>query len=326
MRAAERSASSPSVSRSEPAARFSARWSGSPVPGIGSTWAALQRPGQPDLGGGRAVRPGDGEHVGVLGAGGAGLAPAAGDREERHERDAEFTAAPQQRPVLAGAADAVAVLHADHRCDGPGLGELGGRSTLEMPRCADEPGIAQLGQRTEVLGDRAAPATDAAGSPRRGGRGRVGAGSPRPGRAAAPARPAHHAPEESRPGPTLVVMTRSSGYGARAAVDQLVGRAQRREVERGGVDMVDAELDRPPQHRPSDCSRSLGVPPPKAALPVSRIAPKPMRLTFMSPRSQVPASAAEVVAGVMSPGPSQAVVTVRGWCGHGLCMGGHLRR
>jgi hypothetical protein len=38
------------------------------------------------------------------------------------------------------------------------------------------------------------------------------------------------------------------GVGRERGVDQLVGRAERREVERGGVDVVDAELDRPPQH------------------------------------------------------------------------------
>lgn len=44
-----------------------------------------------------------------------------------------------------------------------------------------------------------------------------------------------------------------------------------------------------------DRPRSLGVPRWKAALPVSRIAPKPMRLTGRSPRFQVPAACAMIM-------------------------------
>ncbi len=49
-----------------------------------------------------------------------------------------------------------------------------------------------------------------------------------------------------------------------------------------------------------DRSRSLGVPRLKAALPVSRIAPKPMRLTGRSPRVQVPEAAAVIFSDVIS--------------------------
>jgi hypothetical protein len=48
-----------------------------------------------------------------------------------------------------------------------------------------------------------------------------------------------------------------------------------------------------------DCFRSLGVPRWKAALPVSRIAPKPMRLTVRSPSVQVPAASAVIVSVVI---------------------------
>ena len=48
-----------------------------------------------------------------------------------------------------------------------------------------------------------------------------------------------------------------------------------------------------------DRSRSLGVPWWKAALPVSRIAPKPMRLTVRSPSVQVPAASAVIVSEVI---------------------------
>jgi hypothetical protein len=49
-----------------------------------------------------------------------------------------------------------------------------------------------------------------------------------------------------------------------------------------------------------DRSRPLGVPRWKAALPVSRIAPKPMRRTGRSPSVQVPAAAAVIVSEVIA--------------------------
>jgi hypothetical protein len=48
-----------------------------------------------------------------------------------------------------------------------------------------------------------------------------------------------------------------------------------------------------------DWSRSLGVPRSKAALPVSRMAPRPRRLTIMSPSFQVPAAAAGIASEVI---------------------------
>src|SRR2546429_6393023 len=53
-----------------------------------------------------------------------------------------------------------------------------------------------------------------------------------------------------------------------------------------------------------DRSRSPGVPRPKTAPPVRRIAPKPSRLTVRSPSCQVPAAAAvTVTAGDLAAGP-----------------------
>ena len=50
---------------------------------------------------------------------------------------------------------------------------------------------------------------------------------------------------------------------------------------------------------PMDWFRSLGVPRSKAALPVSRMAPRPMRLTIMSPSFQVPEAAAGIASEVI---------------------------
>lgn len=65
-----------------------------------------------------------------------------------------------------------------------------------------------------------------------------------------------------------------------------------------------------------DRSRSLGVPRLKAALPVSRIAPKPMRLTGRSPSCQAPAAAAvifsEVISGV-SHTPAEGPTALHGY-------------
>ena len=91
-----------------------------------------------------------------------GLAPGAGDREERHERDALLAAGAQQLVVPSGRElDAEPVLHADHRRDRPeprpgAAGLIAGQAQM-----ADQPGVAQLGQRAEVLGDRVRCRTDA---------------------------------------------------------------------------------------------------------------------------------------------------------------------
>ena len=83
--------------------------------------------------------------------------------------------------------------------------------------------------------------------------------------------------------------------GRERGVDQLVGRAQRGEVERGGVDVVDAELDRAAQHADRlvpVAGTASGI----SARPCwgRRIAPNPSRLTVRSPSGQVPAAAAGV--------------------------------
>jgi hypothetical protein len=49
-----------------------------------------------------------------------------------------------------------------------------------------------------------------------------------------------------------------------------------------------------------DWSRLLGVPRSKTALPVSRIAPNPIRLTVKSPSCQVPADAAVIASEVIT--------------------------
>ena len=87
-------------------------------------------------------------------------------------------------------------------------------------------------------------------SRRRAGRGRAGAGSPRHGREARPGRAGRPTrPCTSRTGPDLGHDGEVVGVRRQGSVDQLVGRAGRAEVERRGVDVVDAELDGPPQHR-----------------------------------------------------------------------------
>jgi len=96
----------------------------------------------------------DGEYLVVLGAAGARFATLAGDREVGHERDALLAAAAQEVVgVPAMGVDAVAVLHADHRGDGLGLGQVRGPDAGDT-QLADQPGVAQLGQRAEMLGDR----------------------------------------------------------------------------------------------------------------------------------------------------------------------------
>ena len=84
-------------------------------------------------------------------------------------------------------------------------------------------------------------------------------------------------------------------------VDQLVGGAQRREVERGGVDVVHAELDRAAQHADRPVAVAGAAPArERRAVLVRRIAPKPIRLTVRSPSFQVPEAAAVIVSEVMS--------------------------
>ena len=84
----------------------------------------LERPRQPDLRGRRAVRSGDGQDVVAVSITRVLLASLAGDGEERHVRHALLTAGPQELSFRGGRADAVGVLHADHRRDGQGLGQV----------------------------------------------------------------------------------------------------------------------------------------------------------------------------------------------------------
>ncbi len=184
---------------------------------------------------------GHGEHLRVLGAARARFAPRTGDRVERHEGHALLAAGAQEGLLLGPGAEPVQVLYADHRRDGPGLGEVFGLH-VGQAEVADEPGLAQLGQGAEALGDRIGPddaqvhhvevvaaelaqvLLDLAAQLLRGG-----VRQPLPGRASAGA---------DLGGDDEVVRVR-----CQSLVDQLVGGAQRGEVEGGGVDVVDAELD-----------------------------------------------------------------------------------
>ena len=76
--------------------------------------------------------------------------------------------------------------------------------------------------------------------------------------------------------------------------DQLL--ADVRAVGVGGVDEVDAELDRAPQHGERS-SRSGGSP--QIPSPVMRIAPNPSRFTVMSAMSNVPAAVASAMAAIV---------------------------
>jgi hypothetical protein len=78
--------------------------------------AEVERPGEPDLGGGRAVGTGDGVDLGRVSR--------AGDREERDVGDAQLTADAQQFVVLCGGAERETVLYADDRRDGPCLRQV----------------------------------------------------------------------------------------------------------------------------------------------------------------------------------------------------------
>ena len=114
--------------------------------------SALQRPGQPDLRGRRAVGARDGEYLAGLGTGGARPAAPAGDCEERHEGDALLPAGVTNSCSAPAGADAVPVLHADDRRDGLGLGELL-RCHAGDAQVTDQSGVAQLGQCAEMLGE-----------------------------------------------------------------------------------------------------------------------------------------------------------------------------
>lgn len=101
--------------------------------------SAAEGPGDADLGGRRVVRRGDRRDHIVAGHA-ATLASGAGDREEGHEGNAFLAADAHHLVVDAAEVDAVAVLDADDRSDGPCLSEMGG-SDVGDTQVADQAGV-----------------------------------------------------------------------------------------------------------------------------------------------------------------------------------------
>ena len=212
----------------EPAATFSVEVIGVAGAGDGQHVGALvQRPGQSDLGGGRVVGAGDGEHSRLWSVG----APAVATWLPAIEKNG--TNAMRCSPQLSSSAsarvmaDAVPVLDADHRRDGLGLGEVVGLDVGEA-QVADESGLAQVGQCAEVLGD-GVRADDAQVHHVEVVAAELAQVLLDLAAQLAGAWPGSHSPEGSRAGPTFVVMTRSSGYGARA---QLISSLAERSGEK----------------------------------------------------------------------------------------------
>jgi len=200
------------------------------------------------------MRACDGEHLLVVRASGARLQLAARDREKRHEGDALLAAAVQQAGgIRAPGVEAVVVLDADHWRDGLGLRQML-RLDAGDTQVSDQPGITEVSQGAEVVGNRVIPAPAqvddveviAAELPQvlldlaaqLLGRGH---GQPLPRRIPSRSDLGHD---------DQVIWIR-----CQRAVDQFVGGAQRREVERGGVDMVHAQFDRAAQ----DSDRAAAV-------------------------------------------------------------------
>ena len=132
------------------------------VGGVGCAWddqhvrSAVQGPCQADLRRGGLVLAGDREDLLGSGATRTSLAPGSGDGEERDERHALLAAGAQELVLPGAVAEAVRVLHAYHRRDLLGLGQVL-RAGVGYPEVADQADIAQLGQRAEVPGDRVQP-------------------------------------------------------------------------------------------------------------------------------------------------------------------------
>ena len=255
--------------------------------------ALRQRPGQPDLSGRHGVGAGDGQDRVVVGAACRLSLALAGDREERDERDPLLPAGPEEPRGPPGARRgrrgsgrtpramawawarwAAVTLDRPRWRTSPAS-----RSAASAAKCSpiDSTGGAQVHQVEVIAAQLAQVLLDLA------------AELVRPG-------PPCHAPEGSRPGPTLVATARPSGLG-RARCDQLVGGTHRGEVERGGVDVVHPEPDGPAQH-PDGLLPVPGHAEVETSLPVSRIAPNPRRLTTMSPSFQVPAATAGIASEV----------------------------
>ena len=73
----------------------------------------------------------------MLGAAAAGFAPGSGNGEGRHERHALLAAGAQEVVLLRAVAQAIGVLHAYHRRDLLGLGQVL-RAGVDTPEVADQ--------------------------------------------------------------------------------------------------------------------------------------------------------------------------------------------
>ena len=132
-----------SVRRTAAAATFSSRCSTLPVPGMASTWspsASVHASRTWEV-----VAP-TSAATSRTAAGSSPSGAAAGDREERDERDAELAAAAQDREVLRGV-DGELVLDADHIGDGERRLEVGDGDVGD----ADVPDQALLDERGQLL-------------------------------------------------------------------------------------------------------------------------------------------------------------------------------
>ena len=131
-------------SASSAAARFSRRWASDEVPGI-SRMLGARRSSQAS-----ATCIGVAPSSAATADEGRGLqGREAAEREERHIGDALAGQLVDQR-VVGAVGEIVVVLHADHRGDGPRLGDLGGGHVAEA-QVADQALALQLGQRREPL-------------------------------------------------------------------------------------------------------------------------------------------------------------------------------
>jgi len=98
------------------------------------------------------MRPGESVHCAVVGHA-ADLSAGAGQREERHERDALRTAGADHLIVDPSEIDAVPILDRDDRRYGLSLSEVMEPHVGEA-QVPDQPGLTQLRQDREMLGDR----------------------------------------------------------------------------------------------------------------------------------------------------------------------------
>ena len=228
------------------------------------------------------------------------MSSGAGDREERHERDALLAACPRSsrdsgrrsgRLYAFCTRTTGATACASARCSGP---------TPEMPRCRISPAsrssasapkcllstprrLPSVIHHVQVIAPELAQVLLNLAAQLIGPR-RVGPATPR-----IPARP------------DLGDDDQVVWVGRQRGIDQFVGRPQRGEVKGGSVDMVDPQLDRPSQDG-DGCRPVVGAKTSAKAGPicVRRIEPKPIRLTTRSPSCQVPDAAAVIESDVMN--------------------------